>query len=97
MPMRCAILVLTLVALIAALLITPPDSPDTPYNEADTPFAAVLTPSAHVTVPAARQSPMIGHHPGLLPLNFNTELAPVVEIPHSRPVSLPIALHVLLC
>jgi hypothetical protein len=97
MPQRCAILVVTLVAVVLALLIPPTDSPETPYNEADTPFAAVLTPSAHVSLPAARQPVGISHHPGLIPVSFHTELAPVVEVPHSRPVSLPIILHVLLC
>jgi hypothetical protein len=95
--MRCAILVVTVAAVVLALLIPPIDLPETPYNEADTPFAAVLTPSAHVSLPAVRHMAGINHHPGLLPPNFHTELAPVVEIPHSRPVSLPIILHVLLC
>ena len=97
MPSRSSIVVLALAALVVALLIPPPDSPDTPYNEADTPFAAVLTPSMHVSLPAARQTPAVSHRAGLIPFVFHTELAPLVEIPHSHPVSLPIVLHVLLC
>lgn len=97
MPSRCSIIVLALAALVVALLIPPTDSPDTPYNEADTPFAAVLTPSMHVSLPAARHTVAVSHGPGLLPFAFDTELAPLIEIPHSHPVSLPIVLHVLLC
>jgi hypothetical protein len=97
MPLRRSIVVLALAALVAAFLISPPDSPDTAYNEADTPFAAVLTPSMHVSSPAARHTLAVSHHAGLLPVAFHAELPPLVEIPHSHPVSLPIILHVLLC
>lgn len=95
--MRYAMLVLSLLALMVALLLPPIDSPDTPYNEADTPFAAVLTPSMHVSLPAARHTAAMSHPPGLLPFGFHNELAPLVEVPHVHSVSLPIALHVLLC
>lgn len=89
------LVVVSLLALLVALLIPPTDSPETPYDEADTPFAAVLTPCAHVSLPVAQ--PVVISHPRLLSFNLDGELTPLVEIPHSRPVPLPIALHVLLC
>lgn len=97
MRMRCAILVFTIMALALALLIRPTNSPNTSYNEADTPFVAVLSPSIHVSLPAARQNVVIHHPPRLLPLSFAAEVAPLIEIPYSHPIDLPIVLHVLLC
>ena len=97
MPMCRYIILLTLFAVVFALLIPPQDLPETPYNEADTPFTAVLTASVHISAPATRQPVMISHHPGLVPLMLDGELSALAENPDSRPVSLPTILHVLLC
>jgi hypothetical protein len=96
MMLRRAMIALTLLALGLALCIPPTDLPETPYNEADTPFAAVPTAAAHLDVPVAQQAVAIVQ-PLLLLNSFSPQPDLLIPLPHARPVSLPIVLHVLLC
>lgn len=89
-------IVLTLLALGLALCIPPTDVPETPYNEADAPFAAVPTAATHLDVRVAQQAVAIVQ-PLLLLISFSPQPDLLIPLPHTRPVSLPIILHVLLC